>query len=69
MYIKIFTLLPIEDKIKNNKHVIYQFHSMQLQKEVKSNPKKPSYKKSVWPPRMLLQKKYVKSKVAAKKWL
>jgi len=41
---------------------------MQLQKEVKSNPKQPSCEK-----RMQLQKvivkKDVKSKVAAKKWL
>jgi len=29
---------------------------MQLQKEVKSNPKQPSYKKSVGPPREPLQK-------------
>jgi len=39
---------------------------MKLQKEVKPNPKHPSCKKSVRPPRM---KKDVKSKVAARKWL
>ena len=45
MYItqsKLSTLLP---KTNNNKHVICQFHSMQLQKEVKSNPKQLSCKK------------------------
>jgi len=38
---------------------------MQLQKEVKSDPKQPSCKKSV----QSIVKKDVKSKVAAKKWL
>jgi len=39
---KLFTLLPIKNKINNNKHVICQLYNMQLQKEVKSNPKQPS---------------------------
>jgi len=43
-------------------------HSMQLQKEVKSNPKQPSWKKCVAPKKAIV-KKDVKSKVAAKKWL
>ena len=42
----------------NNKHVICKLHSMQLQKEVKSNPKQSSCKKiSVRPTKMLLWKK------------
>jgi len=41
---------------------------MQLQKEVKSNPKQPICKKSVRPQKAIV-KKDVKSKVAAKKWL
>jgi len=41
---------------------------MQLQKEVKSNPKQPSCKKDVWLPKKAIMKKDVKSKVAAKKW-
>jgi len=41
---------------------------MQLQKEVKSNPKQPSCKK-VYGPKKAIVKKDVKSKVAAKKWL
>jgi len=36
---KVFTLLPIKNKINNNRHVIFQLYNMQLQKEVKSNPK------------------------------
>jgi len=50
MYIiqaKLFTLLPIKNKTNNNKHVISQFHSIQLQKEVKSSPKQPNHKKSM----------------------
>jgi len=43
-------------------------HSMQLQKEVKSNPKQPSSKKSVWPQEGHCEKG-VKSEMAAKKWL
>jgi len=43
-------------------------HTMQLQKEVKSNPQQPSYKK-VCGPRKAIVKKEVKSKVVAKKWL
>jgi len=36
----VFTLtLPIKNKTNNNKHVICQLNNMQLQKEVKSNPK------------------------------
>jgi len=42
---------------------------MQLQKEVKSNPKQPRCKKSVWPQESYCGEKGVKSKVAAKKWL
>jgi len=42
---------------------------MQLQKEVKSNPKQPSCKKSLQPSKNAVLKKDVKSKVAAKKWL
>jgi len=41
---------------------------MQLQKEVKCNPKQPSCKK-VCGPKKAIVIKYVKSKVAAKKWL
>jgi len=41
---------------------------MQLQKEVKSNPKQPSYKKACGPKNAVV-KKDVKSKVVAKKWL
>jgi len=41
---------------------------MQLQKEVKSNPKQPSCKKSVWPKKAIV-KKDVKYKMAAMKWL
>jgi len=41
---------------------------MQLQKEVKSNPKQPSCKK-VCGPKKAIVKKDVKSRVAAKKWL
>jgi len=41
---------------------------MQLQKEVKSNPKQPSCK-NVCSPKKAIVKKDAKSKVAAKKWL
>jgi len=41
---------------------------MQLQKEVKSNPKQPSCKKGCSPKKATV-KKDVKSKVVAKKWL
>jgi len=41
---------------------------MQLQKEVKSNPKQPSCKKRQ-PPKNAVLNKDVKSKVVAKKWL
>ena len=41
---------------------------IQMQKEVKSNPKQPSCKKSA-ALRQAMVKKDVKSKVAAKKWL
>jgi len=46
-------------------------HSMQLQIEVKSNPKQPSCKKRCAPPPSQEGhcEKDVKSKVAAKKWL
>jgi len=40
---------------------------MQLQKEVKSNPKQPC--KKGFGPKKAIAKKDVKSKVAAKKWL
>ena len=56
MYIIQSKVLPI-NKTNNNRHVICQLHSMQIQKEVKSNIKQPSCKKSVQPPRMLLCKK------------
>ena len=43
MYIitsKVFSLmLPIKNKINNNKHVICQLYNTQLQKELKFNPK------------------------------
>jgi len=43
-------VLPIKYKTNNNnKHVFCQLHSVQLQKEVKSNPKQPSYKKVCGP--------------------
>jgi len=51
---KLFTLLPIKNKTNNNKHLICQLDSMQLQKEVESDPEQASCKKSVRPPRMLL---------------
>jgi len=41
---------------------------MQLQKEVKCNPKQPSCKKG-YNPKKAIVKKDMKSKVAAKKWL
>ena len=46
-----------------------QHCSIQLQKEVKSNPKTASYKKKCVAPKKAIMKKDVKSKVAAKKWL
>ena len=53
MYItKLFTLLPI--KINNSKRIVCQLDSMQLQKEMKSNPKQPGCKKMCLAPRMLL---------------
>jgi len=42
---------------------------MQLQKEVKSNPKQTSCKKVCSPQENAVVKKDVKSKVVAKKWL
>jgi len=42
---------------------------MQLQKEVKSNPKQPGCKESVWPLKKAIVKKDVKSMVLTKKWL
>jgi len=47
------------EKIDNSKYLINEgnmlaIHSMQLQKEVKSNPKQPSCKKKFVAPRMLL---------------
>jgi len=41
---------------------------MQLEKEVKCNPKQPSCKKLVQPQKAI-EKKDVKYKVVAKKWL
>ena len=40
MHVHIIQLkvLPIKNKTNNNKHVICLHHSMQLQKELKSNP-------------------------------
>jgi len=72
MYIitsKVFTLLPVKNKTNNNKHVICQLYNIQLQKEVKSNPKQPSCKKNFVAPNNAIAKKDVKSTVAAKKWL
>jgi len=40
-----------------------------LQKEVKSNPKHPNYKKKCAVPKKAIVQKDVKSKVAASKWL
>ena len=61
-------ILPIKNKTNNNKHVICQLFNMKLQKEEKSNSKQSSCKKSVLPQECCCEK-YVKSKVAAKKWL
>jgi len=44
-------------------------YSMQLQNEVKSNPKRPNYKIKVSGLKKAIVKKDVKSKVAANKWL
>ena len=52
MYIiqpKLFRLLPIKNKTNSNKHATCQLCSMQLQKEVRSNPKQPSCKKCAAP--------------------
>jgi len=62
---KLFTLLSLKHKTNNNKHVICQLHSMQLQKEVKSNPAVKKYAAL----KDAVVKKDVKSKVVAKKWL
>ena len=35
----IITPKLIKNKANNKKHVIYKFYNMQLQKEMKSNPK------------------------------
>ena len=53
------------DKLKAPKLAYGQLWGIQIQKEVKSNPKQPSCKKTV----KAMVKKDVKSKVAAKKWL
>jgi len=45
---------PMKNMRNKNKHVICQLYNIQLRKEVKSNPKQPSCKKSMWPPRMQL---------------
>ena len=69
MYIvtqKVFTLLPIKN---NNKHALCQLYNMQLQKEVKSNPKTVQLYKKCAAPKNAVLKNDVKSKVAAKKWL
>ena len=47
----------IKNKTKNNKHVICQLYNMKLQKEVKSNPKQPSCKKSGWPQECCCEKR------------
>ena len=39
--------LPIKKEINNNKHVVRQLHSMQLQKEVNLIQNSPAIKKSV----------------------
>jgi len=54
-------------KVDNSKNLInygnmLAIHNMQIQKEVKSNPKQPSCKKKCVAP-------IVKSKMVAKKWL
>ena len=41
----------------NNKHAICQLHSMQLQKEVESNPKQPSCKKVCGPQKCCCEKR------------
>ena len=50
-------LLPIKNKTNNNKHVICQLLSTQLQKEVKANPKQPSCKKKCAAPKNAIMKK------------
>ena len=47
-------ILTIKNKTNKNKHVICQLYNIQLQNEVKSNPKQLSCKKGVPPSRMLL---------------
>jgi len=47
------------NKTNNNEHVICKLYNMKLhaQKKVKSNPKQPSCKKSVWHPKNAVVKK------------
>ena len=51
---KVCTLLSIKNKTNNNKHVICQLHSIQLQK---SNPKQSSCKKVCGPQECCCEKK------------
>ena len=75
--IVIFTVVSLCVCFNNNnnnnnnkalKPAIGRLWGIQMQKEVKSNPKQPSCKKSA-ALRQAMVKKDVKSKVAAKKWL
>jgi len=54
-----------KEKVDNSKHLMM---AMQIQKEVKSNPKNPAIKKCAGLKKAFVEKD-VKSKVAAKKWL
>ena len=62
-------ILPIKTKTNNNKHKICQLYNIQLQKELKSNPKQPSCKRKCAAPKNAVVKKDVKSKMVLKKWL
>jgi len=57
-------ILPIKNKTNNNKHVICQFYSIQLQKWnlIQNSP-------GCAAPKNAVVKKDVKSKVVAEKWL
>ena len=55
--IKTFYTATYKEKANNNKHVIYQLYNMKLQKEVKSNPKQASCKKSVRPQECCCEKR------------
>ena len=56
-HIKTFYTATYKEKINNNKHVICQLYDMKLQKEVKPNPKQPSFKKSVQPQECCCEKR------------